>query len=209
MTLFRDSPAEVWRSMDRYADNLAVALRRLVPGWDVHMPDPPAAPGIPYGQLIIRTLFYPLWARRHKRPLNHILDHSYGHLLFTLDPERTVVTVHDLAPLHYPGRKGGISGLAWKSAWKGLQRARQVIVPSAFAATEVQAHLPLPPDRVFMVPMGLSPAFRPRPEELNRAARDGYAPDADYVLLHVGSGARRKGLPTLLRAVALLKQHSG
>ena len=206
LALFRDSPAEAWRSMDRYADNLAVALRRLVPEWEVHMPDPPAAPNIPYAQLIIRTLRYPLWARRHQRGLNHILDHSYGHLLFALDPERTVVTVHDLAPLHYPGRKGGLSGLAWKFAWKGLRRARQAIVLSTFVATELQEHLPLPLDRICVIPMGVSPVFRPQSEESNRAVRSRYAPDADCLLLNVGRGQPRKGLATLLQAVALLKQ---
>lgn len=193
--------------MDRYANNLLPALQRLLPpAWRLHAPAPPAAPRLPYAQIAVRVALYPVWARRHRGTLHHVLDHSYGHLLFALDPARTVLTVHDLAPIRFPGRRGGISGIAFAIAWRGVRRARQVIVPSDFVAAELQSHIDLPADRIRVVPMGVSPDFEPQSPERDRATRARHAGDTHFVLLHVGRSSIRKDLPTLLRAVATLRR---
>ena len=207
VTLYRDHPAEGWPSMDRYADSLREALRRVAPPeWVIEMPMPPYPWPSTYGRLLSRLLRYPLWARHQQSALNHIVDHSYGHLLFALDPARTVVTVHDVAPLRFPGRRLGLSGLVWKLTWRGIRRAQHIIADSAFMGAELQTHLDLPPQRFHVVPLAVSPHFRPQPADRCAALRKRYLPGEGWLLLHVGHTQPRKNLPTLLRALHLLRQ---
>lgn len=207
VTLFRDHPAEGWPSMDRYADSLLGALQELVrPGWNLRMPMPPAPLPGTYGRLLTRLLRYPLWARGQQGALNHIVDHSYGHLLFTLDPARTLVTVHDIAPLHFPGRRGGLSSLAWLLAWRGIRRARHIIADSAATAAELQNHVSLDLANFYVIPLAVAPGFRPRPPESAECLRRRYLPPGGRLLLHIGHTQPRKNLPALLQALALLNQ---
>ncbi|MDD3147208.1 MAG: glycosyltransferase family 1 protein [Candidatus Riflebacteria bacterium] len=56
-----------------------------------------------------RFIIYPYQVRKLQADIFHIVDHGYTHLLPSLEPEKTVVTVHDLIPL-----------LAHKKLIKGL-----------------------------------------------------------------------------------------
>ncbi len=204
--LLRDLPSERWFSMDRYAESLAAALQSVAPEcYQISMPLPPDQWRSTYGQLVGRLLRYPLWARSLRADLFHIVDHSYAHLLLALDPVRTIVTVHDLAPLHFRGKRLGLSTLAWNAAWRGLQRAQHVIVDSQFIARELQTVLRLPPECVHHVPLAVSEQFAPMPASAVAALRAQYLGGADFLVLHVGSTQPRKNLPTLLMAVAQLR----
>lgn len=207
VTLYRGHPAEGWPSMDRYAESLLDGLLHVAPEpCRFNMPMPPGPWPIPYGQLLNRLLCYPFWARRQQGDLNHVLDHSYGHLLFTLDPARTIVTVHDVAPLRFPGRRGGLSRLAWELAWHGMQPARCIIAVSTFSAAELQAHLSLSPSQLHVIHEGVSQCFRPQSTANVEAIRRRYLPDGGRLLMHVGHTQARKNLPTLFQAIALLRR---
>ncbi|GEM_PF-5568667 len=82
--LWRDSPAEGWLSMDRYANELYDALTALQePGFSVCMPDPPQSPR--RSRHLARLLDYPRWVRSQPPgDIEHILDYSYGHLTRSL-----------------------------------------------------------------------------------------------------------------------------
>lgn len=206
VTLYRDHPAEGWPSMDRYADSLFAALQQILPvGWELRMPKPPDPWPGPYGQLLRRCLGYYSWVRRERGNLNHIVDHSYSHLLLALDPTKTVITVHDVAPLHFRGRQMGLSELSWKLAWQGLRRAKHLIADSAFTRAELCAHLDLPPEHIHVVYLAVSPAFHPQAVEKERV-RQRYRATGQYLLLHVGHTQPRKNLPALLQALAQLQR---
>lgn len=209
IALFRDHPAENWPSMKRYADELEDALRRLAPSRLVIRSFVPPDPWlIPRGLLLRRMLTYPLWSRRHQGDLNHVLDHSYGHLLFGLDPERTVVTVHDIAPLLFPSRRLGMSQLSWLWALKGTLRAKQLISVSAFTRQMLIEHCRVSSERIVVIPEGVEPAFRPLPREAAEELRRRYAlPDAP-LLLHVGHTQPRKNLEGLLHALAIVRRRN-
>jgi len=207
VTLYRDHPAEGWPSMDRYAESLSAALERLAtPGWAFKMPMPPPPWPGRYGQVLRRSLGYRAWARQEQGDVNHIIDHSYGHLLPTLDPARTVVTVHDVTPIHFPGSQLGVSQLAWKLAWRGIRRAQHVIVVSSFIAAELHDFLRLPDQHISVVPEGVSPHFCPQPTERQAAVRSKYLLGGHRLAVHVGHTHPRKNLPILFQALALLKQ---
>lgn len=117
VSIFRDFAEDRRTSMDIYADGLAGALRDFAGSrFEVCEQLPRPLKFVPgkTGSLrmrISRNLYYPWFARRHRGDVNHIVDHGYAHLLQTLDPNRTVVTVHDLIPL-----------LSWKGCLPGPTR---------------------------------------------------------------------------------------
>jgi len=207
VTLFRDHPAESWPSMDRHATALYNALQAVVPdGWEIVMPMPPAPPQMnSYCQMLNRIIRYPLWARNQSGDINHILDHSYAHLLYMLDPQRTLVTVHDVAPLHFPNRRLSLSNLCWIIAWYGLKRARQIVTVSRFTASEIHVHLQDETVKTYIVPNGVEETFRPQSQEVLCRTRNRYRDLGEHLLLHVGHTHARKNLGTLIRAVKTLR----
>ncbi|HXF69541.1 MAG TPA: glycosyltransferase family 1 protein [Thermoflexus sp.] len=204
--LFADSPRENWPSMDRYARSLYRALRRVSPEVDFRLlipPDPPAGFG---GRLFIlwRMMVYPLWARRYPADVYHVLDHSYGHLLFALDGSRTVVTVHDVAPLLFHGRRWGLSHLAWEVAWRGTQRATWLLTDSEFTKREWAARSRKGTNRVTTIYPGVEPHFHPLDEDERLLRRERWKVGHRRLILHVGHCQPRKNLERLLMALALL-----
>ncbi len=204
LALFRDQPAEGWPSMERYADGLQAGLEALNLGWRLRPLVPPPPWPLPYGLLLRRLLHYPLWARRRQGDVNHVIDHSYGHLLFGLDPSRTVVTIHDVAPLLFPGRRLGLSGLAWRWAWRGTLRAARWIADSRFTREAILAQIEYPPDRCVVVPLGVEPRFRVLPPEQVEARLRGLPLPEGPFLLHVGHLHPRKNFEGLLDALGRL-----
>lgn len=207
VVLFRDHPAENWFSMERYADGLEKALRSLAPP-DLRITSvvPPAPWPVPRGLLLRRMIAYPSWARRRQGDINHVLDHSYGHLLLALDPTRTVVTVHDIAPLLFPGKPWGVSRLSWLLSWRGTLRAERLIAVSAYMRRTLIGRFALSPDRVIFIPEGVEPTFHPLPREEVREFRRARGLPEGPLLLHVGHTQPRKNLEGLLRALALLRR---
>jgi glycosyltransferase involved in cell wall biosynthesis len=117
---------------------------------------------------------------------------------------RTVLLIHDLAPLRYPG---------WYSrAFAAYQarllpllagRARRIIVPSEFSRRELIEALNLPGDHISVVPNGVDESFSPSadPEPVRRV----YDLSGPYVLL-VGTRIARKNLTALGIAARRLQQ---
>jgi len=208
VALFRDHPAEGWPSMERYAHGLIDGLQGIAPVLSLHVCTPPDPWRLPWGLFLRRLWSYPGWARRLQQDVNHVLDHSYGHLLFALDPERTVVTVHDIAPLLFPGKRLGLSGLAWRWAWRGTLRAACLITDSEFMRRTLLEQWSFSPKRVVAIPVAVDPHFGPLPEKALQAWRRRYAFPDTPLLLHVGHTQPRKNLEGLLHALALLRRRN-
>lgn len=102
-----------------------------------------------------------------------------------------VVTVHDLPPLRFDD-EGEIP--SWVR--QGAQRARLVICPSEFAASEVRELLGV--DRVAVVPNGVGPPY-PGATPMSAGELHGLGIHGPF-LLHVGGSTRRKNLPGLAGA---------
>jgi glycosyltransferase involved in cell wall biosynthesis len=116
-----------------------------------------------------------------------------------------VVSIHDAAPWIFPeaftARGRWFHAMGARAA---SRRADRVITGTAAAAEEVVAHLSLPPEKVRVVPYGVDPPAQwPGPDETGAVlARYGLA-GAPYVLW-VGSLEPRKGVGTLVAAMAQL-----
>ncbi len=204
IVLFRDHPAEGWPSMERYADGLEMGLREAAPEMKIRALTPPDPWRVPRGLLLSRVFRYPLWARGHQGRANHVLDHSYGHLLFGLALRRTIVTIHDLAPLYYPGARFGLSSLLWRLGLRGALRAARLLTDSEFTRRAVIARFGVAPERIVTVPLAHASHFRPLPAGARALAAGRFNPGGAQLLLHAGSLAPRKNFATLLLALAQL-----
>jgi glycosyltransferase involved in cell wall biosynthesis len=207
VVLFADSPRENWPSMDRYARSLFRALQQIAPEHEFRLLVPPDPPIGLRGRLfpLWRLCWYPLWARRFAADVYHVLDHSYGHLLWGLDRDRTVVTIHDVAPLFFPGHSLGVSRLAWQIAWKGAQHALQWITDSDFTKRELLSHTNKSPRNITPIPLGVDSTFCPLPAQVNEW-RERLGLSKAKVVLHVGHCQPRKNMERLLTALALLNR---
>jgi len=205
--LVRDLALEHWPSMDRYADALTANLPEAV------VPDPWSMAGPRY---LRRYWTYPRALRNWRGDLVHVLDHSYAHCLRAFPGVPSVVTVHDLYPLHVLARRERSARalvrdrlLRWVAGW--LARAHRLIVLTTWAQGEVARDLHTPVDRIHVVPLGVSPTFRapadPAVTSARRAgwnARFGRAPT--HVLLHVGSCEPRKSVETAIASLGWLRR---
>jgi alpha-1,3-rhamnosyl/mannosyltransferase len=111
-----------------------------------------------------------------------------------LGPE--VVTVHDLPPLRFPDE-----GTLTASAAAGARRARRIICPSEFAASEVRELLGV--DAIDTIPYGVSDDYlHAPPAGDDELAAHGI--DRPFVLHAAGASARKnlRGLATAWRTIS-------
>jgi glycosyltransferase involved in cell wall biosynthesis len=111
---------------------------------------------------------------------------------------RTVVVLHDAAPLRHPGWYSRAYA-AWQRRLLPLiaRRALHVITVSEFSRRELGELLGLEPERVSVVPGGVDPAFSPEADVDRARAALGLA--RPYVLC-VASQTARKNLAALVPA---------
>jgi len=205
--LVPDLALEHWPSMDRYARELATRVpAAAVPGEARTMRGP---------RYLARYVRYPRALRRYRPRIVHVADHSYAHCLSAFPRIPSVVTIHDLFPLHVVAAGGWSPRVAVRNrllqrVLQWTRRADRWIADSAFTAGEAQRLLGLPAERVRVVPLGVAGAFFEAPAPAAVAARRRSwlgRNDAQgaRVVLHVGTCAPRKRVETALAAVALLR----
>ena len=130
--------------------------------------------------------------------------HSVQLGLPALRRARAVLTIHDLAPLHWPDHY-----LRWPHVRLGhmwqyamAQHADAVIVPSQATARDVIERLRIPASRVRVIPEAVDPDFAPPArDEGRRVARESLGIPERYVL-YVGQFDPRKNMDGLLSAFA-------
>ncbi len=128
-------------------------------------------------------------ARRHQGDVNHITGDVH-YLAWSLDPSRTVLTVHDCG---HEGRQAGLRkrAVGWLALERPVGRAAVVTTPSTFTRDRVIALSGVDPSKVEVVPLCISPAFAHVPK-----AFDGDRP----TVLHVGT-LPNKNLERLVAAL--------
>jgi glycosyltransferase involved in cell wall biosynthesis len=219
VSIFRDFAEDGRTSMDVYADGLSAALRDFAGGrFEVSDQLPRLLNFLPRNastlrMRISRQLYYPWFARNHHGDVNHIVDHGYAHLLRTLDPRRTVVTVHDLIPLlswkgclpgptRYPHRP-----LLFERAVQYLRTAGHILAVSENTKKDLIAHCGCRPERINVVYSGLPSWCRIyRPEDRRLTRRKLWLPDSETrLVLITGSGSQwYKNQPGCLKVLARL-----
>lgn len=209
VTLFRDLKEEDWHSMNRYASALLSAMQNdqfsifnfhiedfVVPRQDV-------TPSKVVNLYCTRYLYYPFKARLHQGDVNHIVDHSYAHLVYALDPKKTVVTCHDLNPLKY--EESWLNLKLFKYSVGGLKKAARIIAVSKATKKDLMKFLKIDVDRIRVIPSGVEEKFRviEDREYLSSVRSKFNLPDGKN-LLHVGGSAYNKNIQGILRAFSIL-----
>ncbi|MFH0919402.1 MAG: glycosyltransferase family 1 protein [Fibrobacterota bacterium] len=121
-----------------------------------------------------------------------------------------VATCYDFIPLKYwdRGRSGLLSDarrrLRYRMALRSMRDADHLLAISAFTKDEAVRYLGVSPDKISVIPLGVSEAYRVRPDliyydELKLRLRL-----QDPIALYVGGADPRKNIPALIQAAAYL-----
>ena len=207
------------RGIGRYTRNLLAAFARIAPDdidWTLlrlrNFPaaDPSALP--PHRDLRTYRLRRPELTMLALDPILLSAElaiarpqvyHSTQLSLPALRVHRSVITIHDLAPLRWPEHYLRLPyarvGHAWQYAL--ARKADAIIAVSEATRRDVVDRLRVPPERVTVIPEAVDSAFAPpSPEEGRRVAATFGVPDR-YVL-YVGQFDPRKNMDGLLTAFA-------
>ncbi|MDP0490129.1 MAG: glycosyltransferase family 1 protein [Verrucomicrobiota bacterium JB023] len=206
-------PEEVSISMDIYQASLAEEIRE---------DDPYEIQGWPKGPLELgrgkrrlhrfagKYLTYPLRVRLESgaADLVHFLDHSSGHLVpHVADGVKTVVTLHDLIPLHDFGGLTPKQLVRFRGVVENLRQADRVVSVSEFSKQEAVDLLSLNPEKIVVVPNGVKmPDQAPGQSVPVARMREN---EVDRVVLSVGSTLERKNLSLLPAALKEASRVSG
>ncbi len=115
-----------------------------------------------------------------------------------------VVTIHDLIHVRFPQFfPAGAALYARTIAGMAARRSRVVIANSEHTRQDIIEALDIPPEKVRVIPLGVSAVLAPRDPVLVGAFRRARALPGDY-LLYVGARRGHKNLGMLLRALALI-----
>lgn len=221
--LFHTIPGEGRTSSEVYARALASGLQRTmkneteVSHWEPvgrwRRASGRVRPLARLAGYIDRYVSYQWNVRGQDADVNHIVDQGYGHLAFSLDPRRTVVTFHDAVLLKLQARELPTAAYPWFTmrghslSLAAIRRAARVITCSESSRDDLLRLAGYPPDRVRMVPHAVAERFRPRVEPpsdtcqapSNRPAR----------ILHVGHCGSYKNIEGILRSLPSLVRRLG
>lgn len=167
--------------MNIYADTFLRTLRECFPDVPVreHLPVaircPHALAGV--GIRVSRFLSYPSQAKRYRDNIVHLLEHGYAHVMRSLEPAQTIVTVHDIIPII--GWYGSVPGLQYprrprlaEYSFRYLQDARFLITVSEATKTDLVHFLGCDPNRIVVALNGLAPEFQPMSSSERVEARE-------------------------------------
>ncbi|HVQ59346.1 MAG TPA: glycosyltransferase family 1 protein [Solirubrobacterales bacterium] len=152
------------------------------------------------GTPIWREAFLPLWLARSGVDVFWAPES----VLPRWTPVPSVVTIHDLAALRFPGIKPEHHVRLFETTVKrSVQKATRTIAVSGTTAADVESYYGVGAERVRVVPNGVDATFSPGDREAARAAvAERWKVSAPFVL-HVGANEPRKGVDLLVEAAAL------
>jgi glycosyltransferase involved in cell wall biosynthesis len=214
-------------SMQRYADELGRALRRVAgKEWEIeelicHHANRaarliPGTQGEKMASRLGRFVKYPMLASRTAGDVYHVLDHSHANLTLALNGDKTIITCHDIIPLlaslkKVPIASGRLTKYTFPQRIRCMKRCRYILTVSEATKRDLCEYGGVDPAQVIVAHNGVNTTFRPDPvgdtsrEERTAAIRKKHGfPEGAKVILHVGTATRYKNTPALLRALKLL-----
>lgn len=220
VAIFRDYPEEGFPSMEVYADNLAFALKKQKSKFKINEYLALASLSKKLGYFNLKTRFifryfiYSILAPLNQGDINHVIDQSYGHLVYFLNPKKTIVTVHDLDVLRLKFLKWRTlrdKAIKFSYLWSvnGLKRAAKIIAVSQDTKNDLVRLLKIPSEKVVVIPEGVEPIFKKikNKKELERIKKKYHL--HDKFILHVGECWEYKNIEGILKVFKQLTEKSG
>ncbi len=135
------------------------------------------------------------------------LYHAAEHLLPVLRRARSVFTLHDAAYLHFPQYHLPRNRLFLRLMMpRFLARADAVITVSEFTRRDAERLYHVPPEKLYVIPEGVEPRFRPVTDTADLAAVRARYHLPERFILFVSTIEPRKNLLTLIEAYAALRR---
>lgn len=123
-------------------------------------------------------------------------------------PVRTVMTCHDLAPLHFPEQiEARHRAYLLKYLPKWLQRADHVLTVSHYVEEDLKKNCRIPPEKLTAVYNGCRETFRPLPAAEQQLVRDAYSGGQPFFFF-AGAIHPRKNVHQIIRAYDLFRAAS-
>ncbi len=217
--IFFPLPDPYRRSMFVVGNNLIHSLRSVASDRDriaaVHPIGNGQARRRGLSRYYYQYLKYQATAGRHAGGICHIIDSAYAHLLFSVRPERCVVTVHDLMRYRQPepargmSVRSGVHALLRQYNAAAIRRAAHVIAVSEGTARDCAEFLAVSPERMTVVHNGVDEAFFHPREEAVRRLRAAWRADGRFTLIHVGHVGSYKNIENLIKALAVAVRDNG
>lgn len=139
------------------AQNLLEAMKKEAPETEFLLYRGPGRDLRTPSRIFWESVRLPLTARKDK--LDILYSPGFAPPLWS--PAPSVVTVHDLIGMAFPGNQGAVSSFYW-SRWlpMALKRARRLVTSSEHTRKDIEKFLKIPADRVSVAPLGVDSAFR-------------------------------------------------
>ncbi len=123
-------------------------------------------------------------------------------------PVKTIITIHDLLFLYFPGQEyksKKIYNFIYRKIRKiSARQADRIITVSEFSKSDIIATYKIDPSKIRVIPNGVSPAFHPHIDDQTvQAIRTKYR-IKDEFFLYVGNFKPHKNVHMLIRAYAQL-----
>jgi glycosyltransferase involved in cell wall biosynthesis len=162
------------------------------------------------------TLFAPVHTRMEQwmlplelLPYSLDLLHSTDFIPPLYSPIPTVITVHDLAFLHWPHFLTKDSAAYYGQIDRAVRHARHIIVPSESTKQDLTAMLGVPPLKISVIYEAADVLFVPLPLEQTRAEVMAKYKLPESFILFVGTIEPRKNVDGLIRAFHHLRNKYG
>ena len=214
-------------SMKRYARELFEFLPKVAgPNWDfeelvchhdtrvLNLLGPKFGP--PMASRAGRFITYPQMAKQAKGDVFHVLDHSHANLVASLDPDKTVLTCHDLIPYlaalgKIPIPAGRVTRYTFPHRIKQMQKCRALITISHSTKQNLIEYAQIAPEKIHVIYFGINSLMSPVAVSGNAQTRAAELrqqlglPQNAQVILQLATGSRYKNTPAVLHAVHLLQ----
>jgi glycosyltransferase involved in cell wall biosynthesis len=207
--IFRAFPDRYRKSMEVYADKVAVGVRAILGDGDRISEFLPARVRLEprWARLWDQYLGYQIAARWAQGDVNHVVDHSFGHLVYSLDSRRTVVTFHDATV--FKAADGTLNGhggcgVSKRTIWSlryslgAMRKAAAVIADSEMSRRDFLQLTAYDPEKVHVVYPGVDSSFRPLDDREALKARCGLK---GRHVLHIGHNLFYMNIEGVLRAL--------
>lgn len=211
ITFVRDLPRKGWESIEIYSNNLISILQKFYSS-KLKVKDFRAWSSIAarlstnegFSLWLYQHVINPIGAYFAQSELTHIACQSDSRMLYLLDQNRTVISVHDILTHWY---KDKYKNHDYLTDLEPLKSARHIIAVSEFVKSELVNKLNISPDIITVIPCCVESYFTPAKGKEIQQTRHRFGLPAKYIL-YVGSANPHKNLLFLIKVIArVLKYH--